>query len=359
MRKLSAGRAGALFQHYLKAAGYKQNTIRTKLECIQLFFGYLTEHGLAEDLREVSRRQLEEFLSYLNEAVSRRTARRYAPLTRKGVWVAVRLLFRALYRQERILVNPAREIRFQPKEVTPPKPILTQAEMARLLDGIDLGSRLGLRDRALFEFMYSSGLRDGEVANLSVEDLDTEERMVRVYQGKGGKDRTAPVSEVAMVFLNRYLQQRRPIPGALFLGRLSPLKGSGINSRFKKLLRQAGLYRPGLTAHSIRHSLATHLLANGADLRYVQELLGHESIETTVVYTHELYENMKKIYKSYHPRENQLWQEVDEEYLKRLEAFSKELEVRNAITEKNRAYHRSWYLMHKVKQSSPVDCLRE
>ncbi|GAH78048.1 unnamed protein product, partial [marine sediment metagenome] len=157
-------------------------------------FGYLKEHGLAEDLREVSRRQLEEFLSYLNEAVSRRTGRRYAPLTRKGVWAAVRLLFHALYRQERILVNPTREIRFRPKELTPPKPILTQAEMARLLDGIDLGSRLGLRDRALFEFMYSSGLRDGEVANLSVDDLDTEERMVRVYQGKGGKDRTVPVS---------------------------------------------------------------------------------------------------------------------------------------------------------------------
>jgi len=211
---------------------------------------------------------------------------------------------------------------------------------------------LGLRDRALFEFPYSSGLRDGEMANLTVEDLDTEERMVRVYQGKGGKDRTVPVSEVAMVFLNRYLRQRSPRPGALFLGRLSPLKGSGINSRFKKLLQQADLYRPGLTAHSIRHSLGTHLLENGADLRYVQELLGHESIETTVVYTHELYENMKKIYKSYHPRENQLWQEVDGEYLKRLEAFRKEIEMGNAITKKNRAYHRRWYLKHKDRQQS-------
>lgn len=110
------------------------------------------------------------------------------------------------------------------------------------------------------------------------------------------------------------------------------------------LLRRAGLCRPGLSAHSIRHSLATHLLENGADLRYVQELLGHESIETTVVYTNELHENMKRIYKSYHPRENQLWREVDEGYLGRLRALQEQLERQGEATAKKRTYLHRRYL---------------
>lgn len=347
MRTLSIRRAEALFRGYLKAAGYKPGTVRTKLQYLKVFFAYLESRGRSRDLREVGRRDLEGFLSHLNEAARARTGRPYAPLSRQGIWASVRLLFRCLYLQQRLLLNPAREIRFRPLESTPPKAILTQAQMARLLDGIDIHAPLGLRDRALFELMYSSGLRVGEAARLSLEELDLKARMLLVRQGKFGKDRLVPLGKVAAGFLRLYLQERGSRPGELFLGPQGRLSGAAINRRFKKRLKQASLYRSGLTAHSIRHCLATHLLEAGAELRYVQELLGHESIETTVAYTNALHESMKRIYKSYHPRENQLWQEVDDEYRKRIEEFRSELQRQAQITARKREALHLWYEKHK------------
>ena len=124
----------------------------------------------------------------------------------------------------------------------------------------------------------------------------------------------------------------------------------GNQSPLQTLLHRSGLYRAGLSAHSIRHSIATHLLENGADLRYVQELLGHESIETTVLYTNELNENMKRIYKSYHPRENQLWCEVDGEYLGRLERLHAQLQRQGRITEGKREARARWYQARRRSQ---------
>ena len=351
MSALSSARALAIFADSLKAAGYKANTIRTRCEYLKPFFAYLNEQGRT-DLREVGRENLECFLGHLREAISARTSRPYSALTRSAIWAAVCALFRVLYLHKRILSNPTRHVVLRPSAAVAPKAILTQAQMGQLLDSIDIHARLGLRDRALFELLYSSGLRVSEAARLEVADVDVAAREVLVRQGKWGKDRLVPVSQVAVSFLKLYLQVWGRSGGRLFGGQWprDRLSGAAINRRFKTLLRRAGLYREGLSAHSIRHSLATHLLENGADLRYVQELLGHESIETTVVYTNELHENMKRIYKSYHPRENQLWCEVDDEYLGRLQTLQAQLQRQGAIVAKKRGYNRRWYLSHKARK---------
>ena len=198
--------------------------------------------------------------------------------------------------------------------------------------------------------MYSSALRVSEVSKLDIADLDFNERMVIVRGGKWGKDRVEPVSEVAIKFLKLYVSARQEASGPLFLseGRRR-LGGAAINRRVKEHLKAQGIYRRGLSAHSFRHATATHLLAHGADLRYVQELLGHESIETTVIYTHELVENMKRIYKSYHARENELYEEVGDEYLKRLDAFIQRLKRQKKRSAKNKHIGRAWYERNREK----------
>lgn len=350
MKKLNVSRVRNIFRNYLMEAGYKENSIQTRTTYLEVFFEHLKEHEKTDDFREVGSKELKGFVKYVNETISERTQKPYTFLTRQALFGTVRLLFRCLYVEELILVNPTQDFPFRPLGAVKRKEILGQEEMGRFLDGIELSGPLGLRDRALFELMYSSGLRVSEVEKLDFKDIDFENRMVLIRQGKWGKDRVEPVSEVAMSFLKMYLQERVVKKGAVFVGDRGRLGAAAINTRFKKLLSEAGLYRPGVSAHSIRHSVATHLLSNGADLRYVQELLGHESIETTVRYTHDLFENMKRIYKSHHPRENEYYKEVDEEYLKRLWAFKKELEKQGAVTERKRHIQKRWYEANKGKK---------
>jgi integrase/recombinase XerD len=348
MGKLGTEKVRKLFEKYLIEAGYKQNTIRTKKECVKHFFAWVEEKTAIDDMRDIDIEIIKQYVHYINKKVSEKTGRVYEVRTKKGLFGVVKLLFKCLYVNEKILKNPLQEYNFAPKGEGRKKEILTREEMGEFLDSIDTGNLLDLRDRTIFELMYSSGLRVSEVSGLDVSDIDFEARMLLIRQAKWGKDRVVPVSEVAMSFLKMYLPVRkRQKDNAVFTSVYGRLGSAVINVRFKRRLKEAGLYRENVTAHSIRHSVATHLLAQGADLRYVQELLGHETIETTVIYTHELFDNLKRIYKSYHPRENEYYKEADEEYVTCLEAFIKELKRQKAKTARERKGKRRWYLKKK------------
>jgi site-specific recombinase XerC len=173
--------------------------------------------------------------------------------------------------------------------------------------------------------MYSSGLRRREVVNLDVGDVDLERRMVLIRKSKYGKDRIVPVNEVAARFLRKYLEGRTEGSQPLFLCRNGRLTLTALDALFAKHAKQTGIDKPGVSMHSIRHTVATHLLEQGANIRYVQELLGHENIQTTVRYTHALVESMKRVYRTFHPRENAYFKDMTDDYVLRLDSFLDEL----------------------------------
>jgi integrase/recombinase XerC len=292
---------------YLKDSGLRAAAICSKLNRLKAFRRFIAQAGI-NDLREITAEHLTVFWDRLREDA------KLAESTKRMYGSEVRRMFSFLYLEELLLHNPVQNLRICAADRKSVKEILSRDQMQMFLESISPDSLLGLRDRALFELMYSSGLRIGEAIGLNKEDADLSNRMLRLKKTKFGKDKTVPITRTAAQYLQLYLEQRTSADEALFLGQYGRVRAGIVRLRFKNYLIQAGLYRPGLSPHSLRHSAATHLLEAGADLRYVQELLGHESMETTAVYTHAMIENLKKQYKSFHPRENEYYQDLEESY---------------------------------------------
>jgi site-specific recombinase XerD len=257
--------------------------------------------------------------SLLPEATSVRDLRRYLALlaergntastiTRK--LAALRALFRVVMDSGRRQDNPA-ELLSSPRKPRRLPRVLKPAEVGALLDGIPADGLLELRDRALFELAYSSGLRAQELVSLELDSLDFDAETVRV-QGKGEKTRLVPVGEHARRALERYLAAARPRlvlqdgDPALFVSKSGRrLSTSDVRRRLHNWARRAALTTPAVIdahPHALRHSFATHLLEGGADLRAIQELLGHASISTTQVYTRVESSRLRSAYARAHPR---------------------------------------------------------
>ena len=335
--KLTGKAVLALFDETLTGEGYKPKSLTRKKVDIKLFLKYVFEVVKLTDIRDVTTQTILDFFTYAGSILTR--FHRPLSLSSKcGLASSVGLLYRILTQKELIIANPMQDVFVRRKVEYAKREVLGSDEMAKLLDSIGTTEPRQLRDRAIFELLYSTGMRVGELVNLKVEDIDIDGRLVVIRQGKWSKDRIVPLSVVAAVFLKMHMAGMKD--GYVFSWDGKPHQTSPINHRFKKYCEECGIMRKGLSVHSIRHSAATHLLAGGADLRYVQELLGHESIETTVRYTHEMYDNLKRLYKTYHPRENMYHREVDAEYMKRLETLRADLERVRAKTVQMREYHR-------------------
>jgi len=219
---------------------------------------------------------------------------------------AIHGLYRFAVREGRLAGDPMENLK-APRAFKALPRYLSAAQVEALLDAPDTASPLGLRDRAMLEVLYATGLRVSELIGLRAADLDMQVGIVTCF-GKGGKERLVPLGEVARSWVRRYLTESRPLmagPGAspvLFLsrtgGRLSRMGVWGIVRRHAVA---AGVERT-LTPHVLRHSFATHLLEGGADLRAVQVMLGHADISTTQIYTHVTRERLRQVYDRYHPR---------------------------------------------------------
>lgn len=213
---------------------------------------------------------------------------------------SVRSCYRFLVRRELVAANPARQLA-SPRLPRRLPSVLPKDESKELLDAPAEDTLAGRRDRALLELLYASGLRVAECCGLDLEDVDRRHGSVRVM-GKGSKERVVPVGEIALEALDAYLDRRGGGDGPLFRNaRGTRLSTRSVHSIVQRRARAAGLARR-VTPHTFRHTFATHLLGEGADLRFIQELLGHSRLSTTQRYTHVSPEHLMKVYDAAHPR---------------------------------------------------------
>jgi site-specific recombinase XerD len=290
-------------------------------EALQLFDADLRRRGAAEKTRRAYGFDLADVEAWAlplelgPEDLTTRHLRRYAaalsqrevaPSTVARRLVALRSFFRCLREHGRVAQNPA-DLVPGPKRGQYLPTVLRPDELARLLDRIPATTPLELRDRALFEVAYASGLRAEELVTLDLDSVRYDSEELRV-EGKGGKTRMVPVGEVALAAITRWLQRGRPALSAgdgeqaLFLSKSGRrLSTSDVRRRLRVWTRKVGV-AGNVSPHALRHSFATHLLEGGADLRSIQEMLGHSSISTTQIYTRVDSARLRAAYSKSHPR---------------------------------------------------------
>jgi integrase/recombinase XerD len=291
----------ASFLTYVRVEkGLSANTVSAYRRDLVKFESYAKKKKLT--LESVTRDDLVDFLSNLfRQKLESRTVARHL--------VTLRNFFRFAQTQDLIAVDPSLNLE-SPKIRRSLPGYLRLEEIERLLAEPDDKTPLGLRDHAMLDVLYSTGLRVSELISLRVMDLDRAVGCVRCV-GKGDKERIVPIGRKALALVDRYLRDARPklVPAGkqvnsptLFINRRgSTLSRVGVWKILSGYGRRAGLRVP-LTPHMLRHSFATHLLEGGADLRSVQLMLGHSDISTTQIYTHVVEERLKQIYKAHHPR---------------------------------------------------------
>jgi integrase/recombinase XerC len=253
---------------------------------------YLAFMGNKTDAGEL---EIRGFLEFLGKKKYSRNS-----IVRKVI--AVRNFYKFLIKSGMIKKNPLAYI-LTPKEEKKLPNVLTEKETGALMSAAQGGDFASLRDRAILELLYSTGIRVNELVNLDIKDIDMVNEEIKVL-GKGGKERIAPAGEVALNILHCYIKELEKMQpsGVLFINqkRRSRLTTRAIELMIKKYARRAGIIKK-VTPHTLRHSFATHLLDRGADLRSVQELLGHANLSTTQIYTHLSIGKLKKEYDKAHP----------------------------------------------------------
>lgn len=216
---------------------------------------------------------------------------------------------RFLKQKEYLLHDPGQSIKLPRKPKTLPKVILTEAEVKLLMDAVDLHTNTGYRNRIVLEILYDTAIRRAEICTITLSALDLTEGYIHIL-GKGNKERMVPLSRRVCELANNYILAVRPSfiqgedSGYLILNRWGrKMNGSGIWNVVKQCARLAGI-KKNVTTHTFRHTCATHMLKNGAPIRHLQEMLGHESLESTQIYTRVTINDLKKIHARYHPGEN-------------------------------------------------------
>jgi integrase/recombinase XerD len=293
-----------LYQEQLEVR-YGPRTVDQYLMHVRAFLGWLEQAGIG--LLEVRSQDLAAYQGALY-AQRRGDGRPYSAAYQANRFAALKNLFRFLYRRGYLLFDPAASIEMPKLEKRLPRVVLTRGEARRIVEAPDVSTPRGLRDRAILETLYATGIRVTELCDLTAYDVDTEERVLRVVLGKGRRDRNLPLTRAAAEAIEAYLVTGRPQLVAsrkrrfLFLqdrgGRMNRATVGRIVRHWTKQAR----VRKHVTCHTFRHTVATHLLRGRADIRHIQVLLGHASLSTTQRYTRVEVSDLKRILERAHPR---------------------------------------------------------
>ncbi|AFH48077.1 Site-specific recombinase XerD [Ignavibacterium album JCM 16511] len=276
-----------------------ENTINSYKSDLTSFLNFISQSGV-DDLSDIKADQIASFFKLLKDAgLNETSAARY--------FSSLKGFFKYLFRNGYIKSNPIERI--QPPKISRKLPeVLNVREINSILDQPDVKDTIGLRDKAILEVFYACGTRISELINIKLNDLFLSEEVIRVF-GKGSKERLIPIGSSAIKWVEEYLQKSRPLlaknyksENYLFLNqRGTKFSRMGIWKIVNHYARQAGIEK-SVHPHTFRHSFATHLIEGGADLRAVQEMLGHSDISTTQIYTHIDRDYIKLVHKKYHPR---------------------------------------------------------
>ncbi|MCM8819855.1 MAG: site-specific tyrosine recombinase XerD [Candidatus Omnitrophica bacterium] len=286
------------FLDYLKVErGLSPNTVLSYGQDIKKYIEYLNQKNITHP-EKITRNDITDFLFFLRNKIS------IASICR--ILSSIKCFHRFLLREKIVISDPTDLIEAPKLERKIPS-FLELDEVIKILNASNLHNIFGIRNKAILELMYASGLRVSEVATLKLSDINLQIGFLKC-KGKGFKERIVPLGKTALKFLQKYLVESRPKLLCkrnsiyLFIGQgAKPLSRQSIWKIIKEVVKKAGI-KKHVTPHTLRHSFATHLLERGADLRSVQEMLGHANITTTQIYTHVNKTRLKEIHQIYHPR---------------------------------------------------------
>jgi integrase/recombinase XerD len=294
----------AYFDH-LRALNYSAGTVEGRQDALKFFLAWGAERDLTR-AAQITRPILESYQRWLWR-YTKANGQRLGWSTQRNRLGILKDFFRWITRQNVLLHNPASELELPRMEKRLPQEVLTLTEVEKLLAIPDVSDPLGVRDRAMLELFYSTGLRRTELCRLELPDLNPERRTLHVRLGKGKKDRMVPVGLRAIAWLERYLKEVRPrlcldtrTPALFLTGYGEAFNPDVVSRMVSGWLKQAGLKRKGC-CHVLRHSCATHMLENGADIRFIQQLLGHEKLDTTAIYTEVSIKQLQEVHARCHP----------------------------------------------------------
>jgi integrase/recombinase XerD len=290
---------------YLAAKGRSPSTIHTRKAYLNQFLNYLIGKELT-DLKTITAPIIREYLTFLKTEHRTPKGKPVSGETYRYYITTIDGFFKWLEDTNQILLAPAIEKPEIPKAKPLPE-VLTAEEVFKILESSPVNTPAGLRDRAILEVLYSTGIRRGELVQLNVEDFFPDRDELVILKGKGKKERVVPIGEYAQKFTEAYLKlirpwQARPEETALFVSCHSGERIASATVRFivKKAVTRSEITKP-VSVHTFRHAMATHLHRNKADLRHIQAMLGHATLATTQIYTHLELEDLKQVLKESHP----------------------------------------------------------